>query len=135
MGLFGRKKQEPRHDWNIAIEQKSIVIGETPASISVIHLSGSLDSFTFDKLERALDKLVAEENLRIVLDMKRMHYISSAGLGVLVRFAKQLRQSEGDLKLAQVPGAVREVLELVSMDAMLDTYKTEAAAVSSFQEV
>lgn len=80
-------------------------------------LGGRLDTTTAPELEKAF-----EENMDVskdlILDMKELEYISSAGLRVLLTAQKKMNQS-GKMKLTGVSDEVMEVFEITGFSDIL----------------
>ncbi len=87
------------------------------ATETVIELAGRLDTSTAPALEKAIAENVAE-SANLLLDMKALEYISSAGLRVLLGAQKRM-QKQGSMKLKQVAPEVMEVLEMTGFADIL----------------
>ena len=74
-------------------------------------LKGRLDSVTSEEAGKIFDK-VAERFDDVVVDMKGVDYISSAGLRVFLRTFITLNNKNGTMKLKNVDKAVMEVFEI-----------------------
>lgn len=74
-----------------------------------ITLEGRLDTTTAPELEREIGDLSDVQNL--VIDMKNLEYISSAGLRVLLK-AQKIMNVKGSMKLINVGGMIMEVFEI-----------------------
>ena len=84
---------------------------------TTIDLVGRLDTLTAPALEKTIvDSIGSSENL--VLNFKRLEYISSAGLRVLLGAQKRL-QKGGSMKLISVCEDVMEVLEMTGFADIL----------------
>lgn len=70
------------------------------------------------QLEKQLDETI-ENAASIVLDLEKLEYISSAGLRVLLKAQKAMK-NEKSLKLKNVGDAVMEVLEITGFADFLD---------------
>lgn len=81
-------------------------------------LDGRLDTVTAPQFEKQLDETV-EDVASIVLDFEKLEYISSAGLRVLLKAQKAMK-NEKSLKLKNVGNAVMEVLEITGFTDFLD---------------
>jgi len=101
--------------------------------VQVIRLSGSLDMYSFPRLEGQLHALFHENLYCIVLDCGGLDYIGSAGLGALIGFAKQAREHGGDVRLLKVPDRVYKIIELLGFTKVLQVHNTEDEAVASFE--
>lgn len=80
------------------------------AAETIIEAAGRLDTTTAPVLDKTINEdIEGTENL--VLDLKGIEYISSAGLRVLLSAQKKM-QSLGSMKVRNVCQAVMEVLEM-----------------------
>ena len=68
----------------------------------------------------------------ILLDLRDVSFIDSAGLGILVRLLTRARTAHGDLKLCTVSPHLREVLRSTKLHTILAAYNTEVDAVAAF---
>ena len=106
---------------------------EPRGSVQLIHLSGSLDMYSFPRLEAQLNALFQEGRYYVVLDCRELDYIGSAGLGALIGFAKQAREHNGDVRLLNVPDRIYKIIELLGFTKVLSVHNTEEDAVASFE--
>ena len=104
------------------------------ANISVIHLSGFLDLHTVPKFEDAIQELVNENRYRILVNLKKLDYISSAGLGVFMGFIEDIRENKGDIKLSNLSPRVFKVFDLLGFPALFEIYDEEEQAINKFNE-
>lgn len=79
---------------------------------AVIRVTGQLDSATSPELERVVLECVDGDCQRLVFDLADMDYVSSAGLRVILLAGKKLRTRHGELVLAGLRDAVRDVFEM-----------------------
>lgn len=100
--------------------------------VSVLKISGNLDTSTSKLLKRALVELIKEEHYNIVVDMKKVVQINYMGVGTLLERLRQLRKLSGDLKLAGLNRVTRKALSMVGASKVFETYDTEEDAVASF---
>lgn len=99
---------------------------------AVVAIAGSVDGLTADTLLNALQGYVEDGHTRLVADLERVDYTSSAGLRALLATVKQARQRGGDLRLACISPPVRKVLELSGFTAIMKCYEDVASAVDSY---
>ncbi len=100
--------------------------------VSVVKVSGRVDSSTAPELEKALQGLMDSDRNQIVLDLQETEYMSSAGLRVLVAVHKATKKNGGGLCLAQPSTRVREVLDLAGLTPVFDVRTDVVEAVGSF---
>jgi anti-sigma B factor antagonist len=100
--------------------------------VSVVTVSGRVDSATAPDLEKALQDLLNSERNQLVLDLHETDYMSSAGLRVLVAMQKAAKKNGGTLRLAQLSVRVKEVFELAGLTPVFDIYPDVVEAVGAF---
>ena len=88
------------------------------ADTTVIRIVGRLDTITAPALDKAINEDIAD-TVHLVLDMKEMEYISSAGLRVLLSAQKKM-QKIGSMKLTSVCTEVMDVLEMTGFADILE---------------
>lgn len=105
---------------------------EAVGDVQLVRLSGSLDMYSFPRLESQLGALFQLGHYRVVLDCRNLDYIGSAGLGALIGFAKQAREHHGDLRLLNVPDRIFKIIELLGFTKVLQVFTAEPEAIKSF---
>ncbi len=103
--------------------------------VSVLRVSGYVDTTTSPDLERRLQALLRENRFHIVVDLSGVEYISSAGWGIFISEIREIREQGGDLKLAGMIPDVREVFDLLEFENILKSYPDTEMAVGSFGAV
>ena len=87
------------------------------AEATIIEVAGRLDTMTASSLEKAINEDIGEVK-HLVLDLKHLEYISSAGLRVLLGAQKKM-QKIGSMKVTNVCEAVMEALEMTGFADIL----------------
>src|SRR5258706_15089593 len=78
--------------------------------VAVMSVTGRVDSSTAPELESQLTQLVDGGQHHIVLDLKDVEYMSSAGLPAMVSTLKSVPRVNGELRLAHPSARVGEVV-------------------------
>ena len=107
-----------------------LIVTDNTQSISIMNVKGRVDSNTAPELDSALENLLKNEKNKIVLNLKAVDYLSSAGLRALVKALKEAQQSGGDLHLAAVSEPIEVVLRTVGMLQMFKMYSSEQEAMA-----
>jgi anti-sigma B factor antagonist len=105
------------------------------SAVSILRVSGYVDTTTSPDLERRLQALLREKRFHIVVDLASVEYISSAGWGIFISEIREIRENGGDLKLAGMIADVREVFDLLEFENILKAYADSEQAVASFGAV
>lgn len=99
----------------------------------LVTAKGRIDAATTKTLADMFAAILKAGRYRIVLNLREVTYISSAGLGELVHVQKQCKQlNRGELVLAETPQRVHEILELAGLKPLFKSFETETEAVGSF---
>lgn len=100
--------------------------------LSVLYLKGYLDAHTASDFESALEKLVCEDRVRIIVNLSELIYISSAGLGVFMGFIEDIRKKNGDIKMAEPSKKVMRVFELLGFQILYQIFDSEQEAIEKY---
>ena len=100
--------------------------------IIIFKLNGNLNSNTSPELEDKIFEAIKNESKNMILDFVDLDYISSAGLRVIMKTAKNLKQSEGMIVLCSMQDYVKEVFEIAGFDAYLPIVSTMDDALNQF---
>jgi anti-sigma B factor antagonist len=85
-----------------------------------------------DKLLNAIRQLVNRGRLKILLNVRDVHYIDSYGLTEIVEGFKITRSADGMLKLCEVVPGFRRLLAVTKLDRVIEVFESEEAALRSF---
>jgi anti-sigma B factor antagonist len=99
----------------------------------LLSMSGRIDSSTAPQLQEALNGVIKEGQYKIVLDMNKVDFISSAGLWVLVNAQKACKRfNRGELVLTSVPQRIHDALDLAGFIPYFKIFNDSITAVGSF---
>jgi len=99
--------------------------------ITVIQIEGRLDASCASALKIKFKELSAKQN-NFVLDLSKMDYIDSSGLGTIVSCLKVVSEASGDVKLACLKDKPRMIFEITRAYKIFDIFDDLDAAVESF---
>jgi anti-anti-sigma factor len=84
------------------------------------------------ELENLVAGLARQGQKKVILDLTRVYYIDSSGLGAIARCLSLLRREGGDLRLAGVSQKIQALFRTTRLDAVLAFYATVADASRDF---
>jgi anti-anti-sigma factor len=96
---------------------------------TVVSIRGRMDATTSPEIEGKLDGLVAGGETRLVVDLKGLEYISSAGLRGLLATAKKLKATQGEMSFANLDGHVRDVFNISGFCSIFKVFDSVEAAL------
>ena len=85
--------------------------------LTVVELSGHLNlGNELMTVESAVKRLIADGARKLVIDVTRLDYIDSAGIGMLVACNGSIDKAGGKMRVAGAQGSVAKTFEVVHMD-------------------
>ena len=112
--------------------RECIIEREEQGDLDVLRIEGSLDAYSFPRLEASLNALRDTDRNRVILDCTGLDYVSSAALGALIGFARRARENNGDLKLVKLSPKIFNIVELLGFHKILEIHKEMEGATESF---
>jgi anti-sigma B factor antagonist len=100
----------------------------TLGDVAVLGVDGRLTASGAPLLRHAVTESIDSGMTRIVVDLSRIEFIDSSGLGALIGGLKSARIAGGDLRIAAAPENVRVVLNLTNLDRVLRNYPSPEGA-------
>ena len=71
---------------------------------------------------------------RVVVNCADLGYVSSVGLGMLVRARSRIAAAGGKINLARIDSNVLKVIRLVNLDRLFSIFETERAAIDDMEK-
>ncbi len=101
--------------------------------VQVVDVNGFVDAHTYSQLAEVLNNLIAEGNYNLILDLKDLEYISSAGFTVLLATARKVREKGGDLRLVNLPLRIRKIADVLGCSSIIKIFEDQKEALTSFK--
>ncbi|MCD5391158.1 STAS domain-containing protein [candidate division NPL-UPA2 bacterium] len=101
--------------------------------VQVIAVHGFVDAHTYSELAEVLNGLIAEGNYSLILDLKKLEYISSAGFTVLLATVRRVREKQGDLRLVNLPPKIRKIADVLGCSSIIKIFDDPKEALASFK--
>ena len=106
-------------------ELEGVVVLEPKGKI----MGGPDASLLHDKLY----EFIEQDKKRVVIDLSQVDWMNSTGLGILISGYTTLRNTEGELKLANVTEKIQSLLTITKLVTVFEAYDSVEAAVESFK--
>jgi anti-sigma B factor antagonist len=104
--------------------------------IAILDMTGRLVLDEGDANFRdSLNDLLARGQTHIVLNLKNVSYIDSAGVGVMVAKYLTVRRAGGDMKLLHLTPRSNRVMTITKLLTVFEAFDDEREAVRSFKAV
>lgn len=101
--------------------------------VTILQLIGRLELETGDIILRdTINRLVDEGQVKLVLDMKEVTRLDSAGIGMLVSKYLTVRRAGGTIKVLHPNARTDHLMGITKLTTVFEVYDDEASAVQSF---
>lgn len=97
----------------------------------IIRFVGDLDATNVETVLERICNLFNEGKLHIVADFKKLRYVNSTGLGILLHLSKSAREKNGSFKIANVNENVYEIIEIIGATSLLEIYDSVDEALAT----
>jgi len=95
----------------------------------IINLQGSVDADSAPQLKERLETMLQNKEKWLLLDMSKISFMDSSGLGALVACAKKFDASGGELSLVGLNQNMRKLLQITRTDRVLRVHESVEAAL------
>lgn len=103
-------------------------------NVSIVELSGQLTSFASGVLQQTIGDMMKQGNKRIVLNVGKLLYLDSSGVGALVNCYMSVIKQGGEMKVVGLTPKVEEVLKITQLYRIFQEFQNEEDALQSFPE-
>lgn len=106
----------------------------TQEGITVFELIGELDMYTLPRAQEIVDMLIEQERFNILMDLAKLEYVDSSGIGFFTATLKILRDHNGDLKIVKLHPYIKRLFDLIHLDYFISIYDNYDEAMSDFKD-
>jgi anti-sigma B factor antagonist len=101
----------------------------------VLQLSGDImGGSDYELFTGTIKELVEAGHADIVLDLGKVRYINSTGLGILVSGLTTLKKSMGQMKICNLSDRIDRLFSVTSLTTVFETHESLEDALNSFSE-
>ena len=105
------------------------------SEVMVLHLQGKIMGGPDHELFHSeIKTLIKEGYVDILLNLSKVNWINSTGLGVLVSAYHTLKKSGGRLKICEVSERIDNILNVTQLKLVFETYDSCQEAMASFKK-
>ena len=109
------------------------VITRESGDVAIITVRGRLDpGDKEDPVEAAVNTVIEKGKNQILMDLRSVTYISSTGIGSLIKAYRAVLRTKGKVKLLNPSQSVKQILAISKLEGVFEIYTDEGQALSSF---
>ena len=84
------------------------------------------------EFRKAVNEVVANGHVKLILDLSGVDYIDSSGIGMLVEKVNTVRHRHGDIKLVRLTRRTQSLLSTLKLAMVFETFDDEDSAVRRY---
>lgn len=97
----------------------------------IISVIGEIDAGSSIHLDNAINAAVNQKEKKILVDLSKLEYISSAGLGVFISHLDEFKNENIALVIFGTNQTVFEVFQILGLEKLLTIVQSESDAISA----
>jgi anti-sigma B factor antagonist len=102
--------------------------------VAVIEINGRMEPYQEgDELVSEVEKILKEGPNRIALNVQKVSFISSLGVGSLINAQRLVQKKDGALCLINPSYSVRQILDVSKLSSLFATYGDEREALEALR--
>lgn len=101
--------------------------------IIILGLNGELDPYSTPDFVACVEDMIEKGHRRIIVDCADLKYVSSVGLGALVRVHARMKKLDGDVKVTGLRGPVADVFRITMLFKVFSMFESIDDAVADFE--
>lgn len=98
---------------------------------TIVAVGGEIDVYTAPRLRECISDLVAEGTYHLMIDMEKVEFLDSTGLGVLVGGLKKVRAHDGSLELICAEERLLKIFRITGLAKVFTIHASAADALES----
>ena len=100
----------------------------------VIDVQGEIDMYTAPRLRDLLIDLVSKGSYQLVVNLDKVGFLDSTGLGVLVGGLKRVRAHDGSLHLVCTQRRILKIFRIAGLTEVFGIYETADQAIAAAKD-
>lgn len=85
------------------------------------------------EINEKFNQLIDEKKLKIVIDLDKVEWMNSSGLGILIGAVSLFRNNNGQLRIINVSDRIQNLLKITKLAGIFETSSSLEEAISSFK--
>ena len=99
--------------------------------IEVVNVEGEIDIYTAPRLRELLIYLASTNNYQLIVNLEKVGFLDSTGLGVLVGGLKRVRAHDGSLDLVCTQERILKIFRITGLTKVFGIYQSVDQAIAA----
>lgn len=102
-------------------------------AITILDIQGEIDLYNAPEIKDIIQKLIEAQKYNVIINLEKVSYIDSSGIGAMISSLSNLKKYQGGLKIINVYASVKKVFELTKLTSFFEIYESEGEALAKFK--
>ena len=102
--------------------------------VLVLEIEGVMDAEHSSQIKKSFSQVQEEGEKNIVLDLNKVSFIDSTGLGILISLMRHLNEQEGRLQLSGLQDEVKSIFEITRLFRVFEISQSVEQAIQEIQK-
>ena len=94
---------------SMAFQQRST------GKFTIVDLNGTLDIYTSTDFKVMIDTSIQEGMYNFIINMEKLNYIDSSGIGMLIKMMNQVKEKQGSFKLLKIKPPLEKIFKVAGL--------------------
>ncbi|MDQ7823823.1 MAG: STAS domain-containing protein [Candidatus Eremiobacteraeota bacterium] len=112
---------------NPIVESKDIA-----ENIHLVSLEGDIDFIVYPELKKQLLKLIESGKINMIVNLDKVNYIDSSGLGAITSAHLKVTSMGGNIKIVSPNSDINKIFDITGLSKVVKIYSDYNTALSSF---
>jgi len=108
-----------------------VLVRQSEGDAYVVELAGEIDVYTSPKVKDAITELIDQGHYNLVINLEKVRYIDSTGLGVLIGGLKRVREHGGSVSLVCTNPQIKKIFDITGLVKIFGIFDTEPNAMKA----
>jgi len=108
-----------------------VLVRQSEGDAYVVELAGEIDVYTSPKVKDAITELIDQGHYNLVINLEKVRYIDSTGLGVLIGGLKRVREHGGSVSLVCTNPQIKKIFDITGLVKIFGIFDTESNAMKA----
>ncbi len=101
----------------------------------IIDVQGEIDVYTSPKLKESIAEMIEKNHVNLAIDLSKVRYIDSTGLGVLIGALKRIRENSGRIVLVCNNSQILKIFSITGLSKIFTICDTVKDAEAEFENM
>ncbi len=93
---------------------------------------GEINIQTSPQLRKTFDRIIRDNEKRVLIDFSSVTYIDSSGLATLIEMLQRLHRAGGVLRICNLSEKIKNIFEITKLTKLFNIFETRQLALENF---